>query len=66
MLYWGKKNLLSYAVISVATPPFTFRTDLFLPLLSLSWISCTARVGTKPKPIHEIDSSISMSLVVYF
>ena len=58
----GEKGFDFYAG---GTFPTTLSTVFFLPLLNLSYVSSRDRVGINPKPSHEIDSSISMDLIVH-
>src|SRR5947209_6165558 len=62
LLEKNKGFVLYYPVISLGTFP-GLSNDFFLPILSLSYVSNKRSVGTKPTAIHEIDSSISISLV---
>ena len=56
-----KGFVLLHYLASIGTFP-TLSADFLLPVLSLSYVSSSSNVGTKPSAIHEIDSIISINL----
>ena len=49
-----------YPAISAGTFAITAGRSFFVPFLNLLYTSSNARVGTKPKATHNVDSSISI------